>query len=101
MALITLQYFFILAKSLLISFLPVSSDHFKEALVKAFFLARYLVKQNCTLTHHGGEPPRAENKSAELFKHQLKDWGRREELHDNIGSAVYFDWRSYEENKLV
>ena len=42
MILMTLQYFFILLKSFSISFLPCSSCHFLAALVKAFFLERYL-----------------------------------------------------------
>lgn len=42
MTLMTLQYFFIFWKSLSISFLPCSSCHFLEDLVKAFFLERYL-----------------------------------------------------------
>ena len=46
MTLMTRQYFFIFAKSLSIAFLPWSSAHFFEALVKAFFLARYLWKAN-------------------------------------------------------
>ena len=52
MALITLQYFFILAKSRSISFLPASSVHFWDAFVKAFFLARYLKKETALKTHH-------------------------------------------------
>lgn len=38
----TEQYFLILFRSFSISFFPLSSVHFTEALVKAFFLDRYL-----------------------------------------------------------
>lgn len=38
----TVQYFFMTFRSFSISFLPISSAHFLEDLVKAFFLERYL-----------------------------------------------------------
>lgn len=46
MTLTTLQYLMIFLKSLSIDFFPKSSDHFLEALVKAFFLLLYLIKSH-------------------------------------------------------
>lgn len=47
-----LQYFFILARSFSITFLPTWSCHFWEALVKAFFLDLCLGKEMCEGLYH-------------------------------------------------